>query len=68
MIAMEFLELGRDLPNDVNVLVEIPKDSRLKIEIDSHHTGIAIVAKILPSGVVYQGNMTHAYVCKHVPT
>lgn len=55
MIALDYLELGADPPREVNVVIEIPKGSNVKSEIDVD-TGIIKVDRILPAAMAYPGS------------
>jgi inorganic pyrophosphatase len=55
LIALDYLELGADPPREVNVVIEIPKGSNVKSEIDVD-TGIITVDRILPAAMAYPGN------------
>jgi inorganic pyrophosphatase len=52
---LDYLELGKDPPKEVNAVVEIPKGSNIKTEIDMH-TGLIKIDRILPSAMAYPGN------------
>lgn len=47
--------IGKNAPEEVNVLIEIPKGSRIKYEYD-RDTGVMVVDRILFSSVVYPAN------------
>jgi inorganic pyrophosphatase len=49
------LKAGDDIPNTINVYIEIPKCSKIKYEVDKE-TGLLKVDRILHSSVVYPLN------------
>lgn len=49
------MEFGKDPPKEVNVVIEIPKGSSIKFEIDTK-TGVVTVDRILPTAMAYPGN------------
>jgi inorganic pyrophosphatase len=49
------ISAGNDPPNDINVVIEIPKDSRIKYEID-RDSGILFVDRKLYTSMVYPFN------------
>ena len=49
------MKVGNNPPNDINVVVEIPKGSNIKYEIDSE-MGILIVDRKLSTSMFYPGN------------
>ena len=55
MIDFYVVPAGYDPPNDVNVVVEIPKGSSIKYEIDME-IGILRVDRILYPSMIYPGN------------
>lgn len=46
---------GKDLPNTVNAIIEIPKNSKAKYEIDKD-SGLVILDRVLYSSVMYPAN------------
>lgn len=46
---------GKDVPNSVNAIIEIPKNSKAKYEIDKE-SGLIMVDRILFSSVMYPAN------------
>ena len=54
-MALDLVPTGRDVPNDVNVIVEIPKDADpVKYEVDKA-TGAIFVDRILSTPVTAEG-------------
>lgn len=49
------LSVGEDVPNIINVVIEIPKGSKVKYELDKE-TGMLFVDRVLYSSVVYPHN------------
>ena len=47
--------IGADVPEEFNVVVEIPKGSKVKYELDKE-TGMLLVDRVLYSSVVYPSN------------
>ena len=47
--------IGKDVPEEFSVLIEIPKGSRVKYELDKD-TGLLKVDRILYSSVIYPAN------------
>lgn len=47
--------VGSDAPEEFNVIVEIPKGSKVKYELDKE-TGLLMVDRVLYSSVVYPSN------------
>lgn len=46
------ISAGKDVPNDVNVVIEIPKDSRIKYEVDKE-SGAVFVDRIVFTPMAY---------------
>lgn len=55
LIPLDFIDLGKDPPREVNVVVEIPKGSNIKYEIDAESVAVR-VDRILPVAMAYPGN------------
>src|SRR5215510_15291072 len=55
MINFDHVKIGNNPPNDVNVVVEIPRGSNIKYEID-RKMGILTVDRILSTSMFYPGN------------
>lgn len=55
MINFNHVKVGNNPPNDVNVVVEIPKGSNIKYEID-REMGILYVDRKLSTSMFYPGN------------
>ncbi len=55
MIHLEALSAGKSPPDEINVLIEIPKGSNIKYEIDSE-TGALFVDRILSTSMSYPCN------------
>lgn len=55
MIHLEALSAGKNPPDEINVLIEIPKGSTIKYEIDSE-TGALFVDRILSTSMSYPCN------------
>ena len=55
MICIDALSAGKNPPDEINVLIEIPKGSNIKYEIDSE-TGALFVDRILSTSMSYPCN------------
>lgn len=55
MADLNKISAGKDLPAEVNVIIEIPKGSRVKYEVDKEY-GVVKVDRILSSAVGYPAN------------
>jgi len=55
MIHLNALSPGKNPPDEINVVIEIPKGSAIKYEIDSY-TGALFVDRILSTSMVYPCN------------
>lgn len=55
MINFNHIRVGNNPPNDVNVVIEIPKGSNIKYEID-REMGTLIVNRKLSTSMYYPGN------------
>ncbi len=53
--AWHDVPIGKDVPEEFNVVVEIPKGSKVKYELDKE-TGMLLVDRVLYSSVVYPSN------------
>ena len=49
------IQLGKDIPKEVNVLIEIPKGSSTKYEVDKEH-GLLMLDRFVYSSVHYPGD------------
>ena len=49
------IQLGKDIPKEVNVLIEIPKGSSTKYEVD-HENGLLMLDRFVYSSVHYPGD------------
>jgi inorganic pyrophosphatase len=52
---MNSMNSGTHPPDDINVIIEIPKSSNIKYEIDIE-SGLLFVDRKLPSSMVYPSN------------
>jgi inorganic pyrophosphatase len=55
MTYLDALSAGKNPPEEINVVVEIPRGSRIKYEIDSE-TGALFVDRVLSTSMVYPCN------------
>ena len=55
MTYLDALSAGKNPPQEINVVVEIPRGSRIKYEIDSE-TGALFVDRVLSTSMVYPCN------------
>ena len=53
--ATHEISKGKDFPKNANIIVEIPKDSKIKFEIDKE-TGLIKIDRFLYSSVHYPGD------------
>lgn len=55
-MALQLISTGKDVPNDINVIIEIPKDAEpVKYEVDKA-TGAIFVDRVLSTPMRYPCN------------